>query len=218
MRKRQFYSKINFMIVDECHYVEIWGLTDGPRVPFRPAWGDIGRFRTRLGVQVPLLGLSATVNSQSLARIQESLHINATNSTVLRLSLNRPNLTYAVLPLPFSTTPWTALDFLIPLSQSPETIARILRKTIIFFDDCLATSSAVTYLRARLPAALQDTKLIAEYHSQMSQEYLAQTMKEFRDGVVLIMCCTSSASNVRMSVFTCSFGSHELGSRHTRYL
>ncbi|KAG6819010.1 hypothetical protein H0H93_016411 [Arthromyces matolae] len=127
--------------------------------------------------------------------IRTSLHMKEDDTSIIKMSTNRPNLVYAVRPMIGTVRNFQNLDFLIPHPYHPP--MDFLFKTIIFIDNKLLTAEIASYLNNLLPPAHAAMKPVRHYHSNMSNEYLKQTFESFRDpeGVVRILVATSCASN-----------------------
>jgi ATP-dependent DNA helicase RecQ len=79
---------VRLLAVDEAHCISQWGFD------FRPAYRNIAALRALLP-NVPVMALTATATSRVCADIVEQLHMP--QAAVLRGSVVRPNLRYAVL-------------------------------------------------------------------------------------------------------------------------
>lgn len=90
---------ISFLVVDEAHCISQWGFD------FRPDYLRLGNFIRSAG-NPPVLALTATADARVEADIIQYLHMN--DPHVIRQSLDRPNLTYAVHQLETETdkTAW----------------------------------------------------------------------------------------------------------------
>lgn len=79
--------KINLLVVDEAHCVSQWGYD------FRPPYLRIPDIKVHLP-NVPTLALTATATPEVVSDIQDKLKFKVRNE--LKVSFNRPNLTYSV--------------------------------------------------------------------------------------------------------------------------
>jgi ATP-dependent DNA helicase RecQ len=75
--------KPNFLVVDEAHCVDRWGWD------FRPAYGQIGKIRKRLG-NPPVLAFTATAAPATQYRILESLGVPSAKRVLA--DIDRPNI------------------------------------------------------------------------------------------------------------------------------
>ena len=80
--------KICFITVDEAHCISQWGYD------FRPSYLRIAEIREIVGVDVPILALTATATPAVVDDIQEKLGFSEKN--VFRMSFKRENLVYVV--------------------------------------------------------------------------------------------------------------------------
>ncbi|KAJ6500803.1 P-loop containing nucleoside triphosphate hydrolase protein [Mycena sanguinolenta] len=81
--------KLTMFAVDEAHCITSWG------EKFRPAYLHLTTLRDDFP-GVPIMALTATATPQTIERI--GLNLKLRNPTLIRQSLNRPNLTYLVVP------------------------------------------------------------------------------------------------------------------------
>ncbi|MBT8252877.1 MAG: ATP-dependent DNA helicase, partial [Bacteroidia bacterium] len=82
--------EISFMAIDEAHCISEWGHD------FRPEYRNLRNIVGRLGVDIPLIGLTATATPKVQEDILKNLGI--TDATTFKASFNRPNLYYEVRP------------------------------------------------------------------------------------------------------------------------
>ena len=162
---------------------------------FRPAWGQLGEFRIKLGKTVVFQALSGTQPDHIKKKIIEHLLFNEKTLSSIKLSLNRPNMAYAIHPIVGMLSDFRNLDFLVP---DPYPNGFQLPKTLVFHDNVDQCTAAVVYLNDRLPQPLRSKGLIRHYHGIMSKEYLTLVYDDFRqlDGVCRILHATEGASMV----------------------
>jgi len=79
---------ISFMAVDEAHCISEWGHD------FRPEYRNLKSIASRLGDDIPIIGLTATATP----KVQEDIikNLGITDAKVFKASFNRPNLFYEV--------------------------------------------------------------------------------------------------------------------------
>ncbi|MBD0779199.1 DNA helicase RecQ [Maribacter sp. ANRC-HE7] len=82
--------KVSFVAVDEAHCISEWGHD------FRPEYRNIRTIVSRLGDNIPIIGLTATATPKVQEDIIKNLGIN--DAKVFKASFNRPNLFYEVRP------------------------------------------------------------------------------------------------------------------------
>ncbi|KAF8124050.1 P-loop containing nucleoside triphosphate hydrolase protein [Boletus edulis] len=189
---QSFNKKISRVHVDEAHNIYTAGLAHHGEDAFRPAYGKLGEFRILLPKGTPFQALSATLPHHILAAVKEQLLITS-DCLEMKLSSNRPNITYATLPLVGGLRNFRNFNILLPHEFHPP---MIIPKTLIFHDCKQDATNAATYVDARLPHHLQNLGIVKHYHSDMSPEYLQQTFEDFSspDGTCRILHATAGAS------------------------
>ncbi|MEO9892291.1 ATP-dependent DNA helicase RecQ [Aurantibacter sp.] len=82
--------KLSFVAVDEAHCISEWGHD------FRPEYRNLRSIVSRLGENIPIIGLTATATP----KVQEDIikNLGITDAKVFKASFNRPNLYYEVRP------------------------------------------------------------------------------------------------------------------------
>ncbi len=81
---------ISFMAIDEAHCISEWGHD------FRPEYRNLRNIVGRMGVDIPIIGLTATATPKVQEDILKNLGI--TDANTFKASFNRPNLYYEVRP------------------------------------------------------------------------------------------------------------------------
>ncbi|MCL6265314.1 DNA helicase RecQ [Flagellimonas myxillae] len=81
---------LSFVAVDEAHCISEWGHD------FRPEYRNLRNIISRLGDNIPIIGLTATATP----KVQEDIikNLGMTDAKVFKASFNRPNLFYEVRP------------------------------------------------------------------------------------------------------------------------
>jgi ATP-dependent DNA helicase RecQ len=81
---------LSFVAVDEAHCISEWGHD------FRPEYRNLRSIISRLGDNIPIIGLTATATP----KVQEDIikNLGMTDAKVFKASFNRPNLFYEVRP------------------------------------------------------------------------------------------------------------------------
>ena len=82
--------EVSFVAVDEAHCISEWGHD------FRPEYRNLRAIVSRLGDDIPIIGLTATATPKVQEDIIKNLAI--TDAKVFKASFNRPNLFYEVRP------------------------------------------------------------------------------------------------------------------------
>ncbi|SDQ58839.1 DNA helicase RecQ [Flagellimonas zhangzhouensis] len=82
--------QLSFVAVDEAHCISEWGHD------FRPEYRNLKAIISRLGDDIPIIGLTATATPKVQEDIIKNLGMN--DAKVFKASFNRPNLFYEVRP------------------------------------------------------------------------------------------------------------------------
>ncbi len=169
-----FRNRIRKVFIDEAHFCVTAGLSRGNDGPFRPAYACLDGFRVRLSAGVPFALFSATLPIRIKEKLYDLLLLKA-NTTVIELPTNRPNFTYAVLPMDGSTSNFKNLDFLVP----PVPLERLpFKKFVVWIENSKATDKIARYLTDRLPVEARSSNAIVHIHSGMSSEYKKKVLAE----------------------------------------
>ncbi|GAA3621530.1 ATP-dependent DNA helicase RecQ [Flavivirga jejuensis] len=82
--------KVSFLAIDEAHCISEWGHD------FRPEYRNLRHIISRIGDNIPIIGLTATATPKVQEDIIKNLGIS--NARTFKASFNRPNLYYEVRP------------------------------------------------------------------------------------------------------------------------
>ncbi|KAF9545083.1 hypothetical protein CPC08DRAFT_649450 [Agrocybe pediades] len=191
LHDKKFIDSIGHVFVDEAHNIFTSGTKKHEQPPFRPAWGALDEVRARLPKATTWQALSATLPLHILKRVDENLSFPQTRR-LLRLSINRRNISYAVHTLVNGIQDFHNLDCVIPQPFHPP---MRLPKLLIVHDNKAEADKASSYLNSRLPLAFQSLGVCKHYHGDMSIEYLEETFNGFADpdGSTLILDGTAGA-------------------------
>ncbi|KAF8452791.1 P-loop containing nucleoside triphosphate hydrolase protein [Boletus edulis BED1] len=187
--------KISRVHIDEAHNVYTAGLPHHGEDAFRPAYGKLGELRVFLPKGTPFQMLSATLPPHILSTIKEQLMISS-DYLEIRLSTNRPNITYATIPLVGGLRNFQNLNLLLLREFHPP---MAIPKTLIFHDCKQDATDAAAYLNTRLPLNI------------WNHEYLQQTFEDFSspNGTCRILHATAGASvglNIRGVLIVIQYG------------
>lgn len=83
-------QEISFMAIDEAHCISEWGHD------FRPEYRNLRQIISRIGDNIPIIGLTATATPKVQEDILKNLGIPEANT--FKASFNRPNLYYEIRP------------------------------------------------------------------------------------------------------------------------
>ncbi|KAF9045231.1 P-loop containing nucleoside triphosphate hydrolase protein [Panaeolus papilionaceus] len=190
---RAFVKLIKRVHVDEAHFIYTAGLPHYGLPAFRSAWGGLGDFRVKIGRHIPFHALSGTLPPHIKGAIMDNLLFERKSLLSIKLTSNRPNITYATHEIARELSDFRNLDFLVPVPY-PENW--VMPKTLVFYDKIDLATGAAAYLDRRLPLHLQQTGVVCHYHGGMSQEYLTSIYDDFSksDGKCKLLHATEGAS------------------------
>ena len=183
-------SRLKLLIVDEAHFIDVWGRAHGNRPAFQPAWAELGSSRSRLFPASRVLAMSATVSEEQVPLIKNSLCLIDVTSVTIRRDLNRPNICYAIRPLVESINYLPNYDFLVPFPDKKPV------STIVFCDVRKLIITLWRYLDHRLCPALQGSGLVLPYHSALSNETRQENWQRYLSGECRLLIAASSAGTV----------------------
>lgn len=83
-------EKVSFVAIDEAHCISEWGHD------FRPEYRNLRKIISRLGDDIPIIGLTATATPKVQEDILKNLAIQ--DAKTFKASFNRPNLYYEIRP------------------------------------------------------------------------------------------------------------------------
>ena len=83
-------QQISFLAIDEAHCISEWGHD------FRPDYRNLKKVILQIGVNIPIIGLTATATPKVQEDILKNLGIS--DAKTFKASFNRPNLFYEILP------------------------------------------------------------------------------------------------------------------------
>lgn len=184
-----------FVTVDESHSISTWGRQHMGSPAFRPAWGILGSLIVRHLPNPRVLALTATAPPPILEHIQEVLLLHPDHTTVIRLPLNRSNITYIARPLALSINYMENYKSLVP---NPD---QLPPSTIVFCDDIPLVLRIAQYAEHLLSPALRSQGVVLPYHGEYSDQYRKQTWAAYKTGKCRILVATSSAGTVSETLY-----------------
>ena len=171
----EFSRRIALFAVDELHLIRHWGRS------FRPDYMNIAIIRKRLPPNVPLLGVTATLNPRLLKEITASAGFNI-DVSVIRTPLNRPEIFIQVQHMAHSSKSMRDLAFLAePVRQNMSDSGlnnhetadhELIPKTIVFMDSILNVKIACRLLKgwiSRLNYPSNVSSWVQPFFSTMSK-------------------------------------------------
>ncbi|KAF6761994.1 II DNA helicase [Ephemerocybe angulata] len=159
IRKNRFTKHINYVHVDEAHFIHIAGINRHGLNAFRPAWGNLTQFRLKMPKRVHFQSLSGTQPAHIKKTIRKHLLFEEK-----KLHCRLDNLHFTT---PDPSAPW------------PDDYQ--LEKGMIFHQTIEGCTAAAKHLNQRLPSSMQEKGVIRAFHAGMSKDYREQVMKDFRD-------------------------------------
>lgn len=194
LEHQTFKNRVRGLLFDEAHFIVTAGKPDTEGNVFRPEYAKGYEIRIRLNSDTSTMVFSATMPPDILKQIMASLRIPSepSRTSLLTLTTNRPNLTFAIKKASGTLSNLAELDFLIPKAHHPP-MSRS-RKTLIFVPTTKLTMAVSQYLNTKLPGIAQ------RIHSTLSTEFKHQIIEEFhkKDGRFSILVATTVLSNVRV--------------------
>ena len=124
LRSPNFTNQLLSIIVNEAHCISEWGET------FRKDYADLVWLRSYVPTHIPFLVSSATMPPVILLDIQNKLEFETSNTLIINLGKNRPNITPMVMWMAGAASNLIALDFVLDELQSHNP----LKQTITFFN------------------------------------------------------------------------------------
>lgn len=197
LEDRVFVSRIKCLIFDEAHFIVTCGHPDIEGNIFRYEYSKGYEIRLRLTAGTPCALYSATMPPRIRDQIFRSLRLSSDpcQTSLITLTTNRPNLTFAVKKLPGPLSRMSNLDFLVPDSYHPPMAC--IKKTIIFVTSTLQALDIEDFLhsRVRCPGVVQ------RIHSSLSARFKSQIVEDFCNpcGRISILVATTVISNVSLN-------------------
>ncbi|KAF8603104.1 hypothetical protein BDV93DRAFT_508620 [Ceratobasidium sp. AG-I] len=191
LHSQQFCSQFRYFSVDEAHLVIEWA-------DFRSAFLDIQRLRNRFSEEVVWLALTATAEpTREFGQLVKLLGFRLTETTVLRLPVDRKTITYAsrYLQHTSSDTEFLDLAWVIPLAA---TRAHEIPITVIFADKIDQVDRIIAYLTRLLPSTIEKRarhQTIQPVSGIMSIEHNTQAVESVRSGGdTRVLVCTDTGA------------------------
>jgi superfamily II DNA helicase RecQ len=166
---------------------------------FRPAWNYLAELRPNLGNKVAVAALSGTLPKHIKKVVKERLQLDNDTLCNIKLSCNRPNITYAIHEVVGNLSDYQNLDFILSEETGLRVEGRIRKKGIVFHDSVEGAIAAKHFQESKLPVERRGTGVIRHFNSVMSEEYLQKVYNDCwnPDGVCEILHATEAASTVR---------------------
>ncbi|EFP80654.2 uncharacterized protein PGTG_06610 [Puccinia graminis f. sp. tritici CRL 75-36-700-3] len=198
-----FQNRVSLVVVDEAHMIYVWGLVASgkskklfshgrhqDRAVFRPSYGDIAS--RLLGIDAPILLLSATCRPQAIKGILASLKINEESISFRNAELSRPDIRIARVPMKASLKSCDDLLMLYgPRSCIPdnEMIPSLIYSTS---RNLTMQVSKVVHEARRIPEGHHDpnSTFARRFHAVTGDKSKKKTTEQFAAGQFPVISCT----------------------------
>lgn len=154
----RFLRLVKQVHIDEAHTIYMAGIPLYGQPAFRPAWGNLGELCLWLLKDTPFQALSGTLPYHIIGCITDKLLFQSNYASIC-LTLNRPNITYAMYPITGSLSNFRNLQFLIPEHQDNLFDPKLISKTIIFHDNLHEAASVANYLNSLFPESMRHLRI-----------------------------------------------------------
>lgn len=185
-RTQRVASTLLCFVLDEGHCVSQWA-------SFRQHYKNLGDLHYTIPGNIPFYIASATLPSNMLDEIIDTLNLKEAAPTKILYSNDRPEISLSVKVMVNKANSYHDLDFLIPNDFSDRSL--MPRKFLVFFDNTTETREAILHLRKRMPLARQYE--IKWFNSTLTMEGRKEILDEFRVSKVWGLCCTDAFGMVR---------------------
>lgn len=198
-----FQERVSLVVVDEAHMIYVWGLVASGKskklfshgrhqdqAVFRPSYGDIAA--RLLGINAPLLLLSATCRPQAIKGILKSLKITEESISYRRAELSRPEIRIIRVPMKCSLKSCDDLLQLYgPRSCIPD---NEIIPTLIYSNTRNLTmqASKVVHEARRIPGGHGDANstFARRFHACSGDVSKEETTTKFAAGEFPVISCT----------------------------
>ncbi|XP_006457029.1 hypothetical protein AGABI2DRAFT_79027 [Agaricus bisporus var. bisporus H97] len=144
-RTQRVASTLLCFVLDEGHCVSQWA-------SFRQHYKNLGDLHYTIPGNIPFYIASATLPSNMLDEIIDTLNLKEAAPTKILYSNDRPEISLSVKVMVNKANSYHDLDFLIPNDFSDRSL--MPRKFLVFFDNTTETREAILHLRKRQPPRL----------------------------------------------------------------
>lgn len=125
IKSKNFTKQLINIVFDEAHCIKEWGAT------FRKSYQKLGHLRHLMAHRVPYHLGTATMPPNLVDPLIKELRLD-TNTTVLRLNTDRPNIFFWVRQMEYPISSYHDLAFLIPKDLDPD--GPLPMKFLVFFN------------------------------------------------------------------------------------
>lgn len=169
---RSFSPRLCLLAIDELHLVSEWK-------DFRPQYNELRVLRSRISAEVPVLGVSATLDAYTLDWVQASVGFE-NDVRIMRSSIDRPEIYFQISCIQETETSMLDLQCLLPKTTA---CFLDLPKTIIYMDSIAQISKALELFRTwmrQLQYPTESPTWIAPYFSDMADSDKERVDTNFR--------------------------------------
>jgi superfamily II DNA helicase RecQ len=185
----QIASRLFAIIFDECHCVSQWGAT------FRKDYARMGFIRFIVPKHTRFTLTSATLPYHVFDDCIRLLHFNMSNTHVIHLSNDRPNVFLSVRQMKYSIASFYDLAFMVPTNASDRTM-RELGSFMVFAQTRGKCEGATKYLKSRVKKELRNK--IVWLHAGMSKEFREEAIARIKAGELWGAVATDVVGMVRL--------------------
>lgn len=191
LKSERFKHHFRYFAVDEAHLILEWA-------EFRAAFLEIEQLQSRFGSKIAWLALSATVEPKlEYPTLVRRLGFDLERTTVLRLPVDRQNITIAPRFLQYPISDTEFLDFAWAVPLSAVAVADI-PVTAIFMDTIKQVVNLKTYLTHLLPTTIREpvrSQVVKSITGMMSVGHNTGAVNDVRDGgSTRILVCTDAGA------------------------
>ncbi|KAJ7609516.1 P-loop containing nucleoside triphosphate hydrolase protein, partial [Roridomyces roridus] len=151
---------------------------------WRPSYQRIFRIRPIVGMDVPLVLLSATLPESYRAHFMSEIGLSA-DYKLINLGNFRPELSTVILRIEHPLTSFLDLAFLLPHGSTPASLRQL--PTLIYCDDCDMLTSMFWWFQERLASLHLSTDFVDILHAGLSDEHASKSLADFRTHKVVFL-------------------------------
>ncbi|KAH6890188.1 P-loop containing nucleoside triphosphate hydrolase protein [Coprinopsis sp. MPI-PUGE-AT-0042] len=182
---RIFQEHTCHIIIDECHFTHVAGLSHNGEPPFRPKYALFDELRARLRKGIRWHAMTATLPNHMLKTVEKK--ILGSDYHLTKATSNRKNIIYINHLVVGSLQVMQNYECFLTKPYDNNKQPRVL----IFFNSTSLLQRVSSHLESLLPPEEQD--IVCQYYSDMSNTYLERIHREFtaEDGRCKILCATA---------------------------
>ncbi|CDO73892.1 hypothetical protein BN946_scf185016.g49 [Trametes cinnabarina] len=176
-----FMQDVLYVVVDEAHCISQWG------DQFRKKYAELSKLRSFLGVRKAFGLFTATFPNFMATDVFLKLEFRELTTYFCNLGNDRPNITAIVHTLKAAQSSLPIIDCLVRDARPGTTLPR----AILFFNTRDLAFKAYRYLQDCVCPMLRPQ--INFLHAGRGQRARRRAVREFRSGVVNVLCATEAA-------------------------